>query len=278
MSDDFDTDFDNDFDGETDNWDDGQSGSSVSATDRVADLLMGGNGEGANDNTGTNNPTSSGKDFITRRDDEPTSAPQAPAHASNTPFPEDNALQQYGSAHKIASIAQREINNIVDLQQRGEIDLDQAERMVAQHVNQLASAKLDMQAAEMNDMRRQQWLENAHQQLNNDMGDDWRDPVKRKGIQTKAVDMMRQAGVTDREIAAIDDPRGMKIVYKAIQHAEENKQLKAQVAMLKKERGMANRRAKQGRRDSNVGGRSHSGGSGEQLDQVMEILAKNGGI
>ena len=278
MSDDFDTDFDNDFDGETDNWDDGQSGSSVSATDRVADLLMGGDGEGANDNTGTNNPTSSGKDFITRRDDEPTSAPSAPAHHANTPYPEDNTRAVQQDAYQTAYTAQQQIQNIVELQQSGQIDLDQAERMAAQHVNQFAMAKMELQQAEMDSIRRSQWLENAHQQLNHELGEDWRDPVKRKAIQTKAVDMMRRAGVTDHEIASIDDPRAMKVVYKAIQHADENKQLKAQVAMLKKERGMANRRAKQGRRDSSVGGRSHSGGSGEQLDQVMEILAKNGGI
>lgn len=278
MSDDFDTDFDNDFDGETDNWDDGQSGSSVSATDRVADLLMGGDGEGVNDNTGTNNPTGSGKDFITRRDDDVESAPSAPAHASNTAYPEDNTRAVQQSAYETAYTAQQQIQNIVDLQARGEIDLDQAERMAAQHVNQFAMAKMELQQAEMDGIRRQQWLENAHQQLNHEMGDEWRDPVKRKAIQTKAVDMMRKAGVTDHEIATIDDPRAMKVVYKAIQHADENTRLKAQVAMLKKERGMANRRAKQGRRDSSVGGRSHSGGSGEQLDQVMEILAKNGGI
>ena len=249
------------------------------AIDAIADLLMGNEKalDNVSDKESFGRSGTSVRDTDSTRDDNKSEAHWARQYDRNhQQFPSSpgdaaqQALQTQSQIHDAAKqLTERFEAGLVDQQtyystmtqlsynnQQAQIEQLQAEKQAAQYQGHMAQ---------------------AHQVMNERYGKEWSDPQQRQQLQRNATEYMMKNYSMDATIfSEIDDPRVAAAVidlYKKDMAIKEltlsNKKLKAEL----KGRGI---RLEKGRRDAEIGGRGKSGGTSEQIDEVVKVLFGGG--
>ena len=252
----------------------GEHGGSQTATDAVADLLMGDDStlKNAASKKDDGERNAGDKSFIVRRDDDvERPKPRSTGVDYKDSMPEDRS-NEYETARQTLERTNQTYADINEQFQRGELTPEQANWMHQQNAQQGFMAQHQMDQARIQMLERENYMRGAHAQMAEAMGDDWKDPEKREAIGKKGAEYLRHMGFSFEEISELDDPRAATVVLKSIQAQEENKRLKVELSAVKQKLRNHNRALKEGQRHS---GRGSPQMARSATDAIADLLIKN---
>jgi hypothetical protein len=252
----------------------GEHGGSASATDAVADLLLGDDStlKNAASKNDSGERSAGDKSFIVRRDDDaekPASRSEGVEYGKT--MPEDTS-QEYYNAQQTVQNCNQTFADINEQFNRGELTAEQANFMHQQNAQQFFQAQHAMDNTRIQMLERENFMRNAHSVMEQTMGDDWKDPVKREELGKKGADYLRQQGFSHEEIAELDDPRAATVLLKSIQAQEDNKRLKLELSAAKQKLRNHNRGLREAQKHS---GRGSPQKSQNATDAIADLLIKN---
>ena len=252
----------------------GEHGGSASATDAVADYLLGDDStlKNATSKRDDGERSAGDKSFIVRRDDDvdkPASKSGGVEYKQS--MPEDRSQEYYNAQQQIEQCNQT-MADINERFQRGEIDVNQANFMQQENAKQYFMAQHQLDSSRISILERENFMRNAHSVMEQTMGDDWKDPVKREELGKKGAEYLRQQGFSFEEIQELDDPRAATVLLKSIQAQEENKRLKLELSAAKQKLRNHNRGLREAQKHS---GRGSPQKSQNATDAIADLLIKN---
>lgn len=251
----------------------GEHGGAQSAVDDVASYLLGDESalKGAGGKSDDGERSAGEKSFIVRRDDDVERPTKNEGVEYKDSMPADTS-QEYYNAQQTLQNCNQTFADINEQFNRGELTPDQANWMHQQNAQQFFQAQHAMDNNRIQMLERENFMRNAHSEMERTMGDDWKDPVKREQMGKAGAEYLRQMGFSHEEIAELDDPRAATVLLKSIQAQEENKRLKLELSAAKQKVRNHNRNLKQAQKHS---GRGSPQKSQNATDAIADLLIKN---
>ena len=252
----------------------GEHGGSASATDAVADYLLGDDStlKNAASKRDDGERSAGDKSFIVRRDDDvekPASKSEGVEYKDS--MPADRSQEYYNAQQQIEQCNQT-MADINERFQRGEIDVNQANFMQQENAKQYFMAQHQLDSSRISMLERENFMRNAHAEMEKAFPEDWADPTKREILGKKGAEYLRQTGFSFEEIQELDDPRAATVVLQNVKMKEELAQTKLQLSAAKQKLRNHNRGLREAQKHS---GRGSPQKSQNATDAIADLLIKN---